>query len=497
MAHAIRSWIDRLSTKSLPAMALTRKRVPQLLDSPNSNNADLQRIISRDPGFSLAIYRAFSTLPHPPKEPITNIAHAIALLGIEPMTKACDQLPVLNLFLKGTARTALLDCYSRAGHAAWYALNWGQQLHLNNPEEMAVAALLSELGEMMLWSHAEQEMTQIIALERRGMRRSVAEQTILGFELNDLSLQLAERWKLPALLIDALNPSGAFQTRSLAVMLAAAMAKESGYNWCSEEMQELIELSAELNGTGLDQGRAEMHSLAAGAARNLNGLPVPLTALALLQPRPLPTVKVEQQKIVVTATEETQQTPASGIAAIRKKPEIDEKMDADTVPVNPKQSVKPDSNTISSPTANLLQERLDRLFRDLRESTGVDRIMFAMLSADGAQLQAKYTVSTATSSSLRQFKHPVGERHLLTLMMKKPQGIWLNRENQGKLSPLMSEQTRAALDTRGFYMSSLFINNLPMGLLYADRSDPEFLDKHGFSQFKSLTQRLCNELGQK
>ncbi|TVO75546.1 HDOD domain-containing protein [Sedimenticola selenatireducens] len=485
MTHAIRNWIDRLSTKALPAMALTRTRVPQLLNSPNSNNADLQRIISRDPGFSLSIYRAFSALPHPPKEPISNLAHAIALLGIEPMTRASNQLPALNDLLKGETRAALYACYSRAGHAAWYALNWGQQLRLNNPDEIAISALLLELGEMMLWAYAEQEMSQIIALEKRGMHRSTAEQTILGFELNELSAQLADRWMLPPLLVDALKPAGAFQVRSLAVMLASALAGASTKDWHSEQTLDLIELAAELLGQSPDQGRADFHSLAAGAARNLTGLPVPLSAYALLQPIVVPPVEIKRP--IKTASTIVEQ-------------EDREKLDSDTIPIastqqekTPPQINKVAANSNSSP----LQSRLMRIFHDIRESTGVDRVMFALLTPDRTQLRAKFIVGADKDSPLRQFQHPMGEHHLFTLIMKKPQDIWLNRENQKKITPLISEMGRIALDSRGFYMSSLFINNRPLGILYADRSDHKYLDKQGFSQFKSLAQRLSNELTQK
>ncbi|MCW8943307.1 MAG: HDOD domain-containing protein [Sedimenticola sp.] len=494
MANPIRSWIERLSAKALPAMALTRKRVPQLLNSPNANNADLQRIIARDPGFTLAIYRAFSTHPHPPREPITNLAHAISLLGVEPMTRASNQLPVLNEQLKGEARTALYACYSRAAHAAWYALNWGRLLKLQNPEEMAIAALLHELGEMMLWSHSQQEMSQIIALQRRGMTARTAEQTLLGFELSQLSLHLAEQWKLPELLLESWTPSGAFKIRSLTVMLAAALARESASNWHSNETEELIELAAELFGQELDQGYASIHSLAAGAARSLHGLPVPLAAYGLLKPTAAPVIVPEpaaSKAPDAPQPEKTDTTQSQGdkVTALR--------VDADTTPIVQQPAPASGTNAITNKTTSPLQERISQLFRDLRESTGVDRVMFAMLTPDKTQLKTKFIVGAEKNSPLRQFSHPMGERHLFTLMMKKPQGIWLNRENQGKLTPLFSEQSRSALDTRGFYMSSLFINNLPLGILYADRSDPEFLDKHGFNQFKSLAQRLCNELSQK
>lgn len=480
MDNALSGWIERMSSKALPAMALTRQRVLQLLDSPNTTHADLQRIIARDPGFTLAIFRQFSALPYPPREPVTNLAHAIALLGIEPTTRADRQLPNLDKQLTGKARSSLYDCYSRAGHAAWYAYNWGHDLRLGNPEEMAIAALLHELGEMLLWTYADSEMERVKTLVRRGMRQATAEEAILGFTLQQLSLQLAEQWNLPPLTGQALQPTGAFQIRSLAVMLASALARESRNSWRSEQTAELIELAAALNGLEPDRGHAYIKTLTAGAARNLSGLPLPLTVYALLEPCPVRPMRPKQT--VKKALTSTPPAPAVNAAA-----PMNETRAATKKPAIPKRLP-------AAPDSSRLQASLSRIFRELRTTAGVGRVMFAMLTPDRKAIKVKFISGAESSSPLRQFQHPVGERHLLTLLLKKTQHIWLHDGNRKQLLPLMNDQLRTTLDSRGFYMSSLIIKNHPIGILYADRSDDIPLDNQGFINFKSLTQQLCNEL---
>ncbi|WP_428605658.1 HDOD domain-containing protein [Sedimenticola sp.] len=479
MDKALTDWIERLSPLTLPAMALTRQRVMQLLDSPNTTHADLQRILSRDPGFTLAIFRLFSTLPQPPREPVTNLAHAIALLGIEPTTQADRQLPNLEKQLKNAARTALYDCYSRAGHAAWYAYRWGHDLRLSNPEEMAIAALLHELGEMMLWTHAEQQMQQITALIKRGMNASTAEETILGFNLQQLSLQLAQRWNLPPLVALSLQPVGAFQMRSLAVMLAAALARASRDGWHSDQTDELIGLAATLNGLEPDRGRAYIHELTAGVARNLSGLPLTLTVYALLE-RPK-----ASQKQAKRPTDAPMPPP----------------IDGDTIPIGQTAPTAPAaSQNKSRATAaadNPLQAGLSRLFRELRESAGVERVMFAMLTPDRQSLKAKFISGADQDSPLRRFHQPLSERQLLGLLMKKPQSIWLRPENRDQLLARMNASLQGSFDVRGFYLSSLYINNRPVGILYADHTDVTSLSPEGFQRFKRLSQRLCHELSRK
>ncbi|WP_260291373.1 HDOD domain-containing protein [Sedimenticola hydrogenitrophicus] len=489
--NTLNGWVERLGSRALPAMALTRQRVMQLLDSPNTTHADLQRILSRDPGFTLAIFRLFNALPQPPREPVSNLAHAIALLGIEPTSQADRALPDLHKQLSAGARAALYDCYSRAGHAAWYAYSWGHDLRLGNPEEMAIAALLHDLAEMLLWTYADRQMGQLTALIKDGMPQTDAEEQVFGFSLRHLSLQLAEQWNLPPLTAQALQPVGAFQARSLAVMLASALARETSRDWHSEQSGELIELAAAFNRLEPDPGRAYIHSLVAGVARNLSGLPLPLTVYALLS---APTAGPSGQAVASAPTASAPtQAPLPDPGA----------MDADTVPIaaapKPAAPVKRPEKPPAPPTAGAspLQASLSRIFRELRRTAGVERAMFAMLTPDRQALKVKFIVGVEPDSPLEKFQHPVGERHLLTLLLKKNQSIWLQESNREKLLPLMGEALRTTLDTRGFFMSSLFIKNRPIGILYADRVDDILLDIQGFNHFKSLTQRLCNELSRK
>lgn len=486
MDNSLSDWIERLNPKALPAMAPTRQRVLQLLDSPNTTNTDLQRIISRDPGFTLAIFRLFNQLPQPPKEPVTNLAHAIALLGIEPTTQADQTLPDIHKQLTERARQALYDCYSRAAHAGWYAYNWGHDLRLANPEEMAIAALLHELGEMLLWTHADRRMERVTLLVRGGCDRATAEVQIFGFTLQQLSRHLAERWNLPPLTARAQQPIGAFETRSLAVMLASALARETTAHWHSKPGEELIELTALFNRLSPDQGRAYIHSLAAGAARNLSGLPLTLSAYALLSPPAESSKNQQQQPEILTDTTLSTHTRS---------------VDADTVPIQktaPALSpTRASARRPAAPGTSPLQASLSRIFRDLRQSAGTGRAMFAILTPDRKTLKVKYISGAESGSPLRQFQHPVGERHLLTLLLKKHQSIWLHDSNREKLLPLMDKALRTTLDTRGFFLSSLYVKNHPVGILYADRTDNIPLDNQGFTQFKSLTQRLCNELSGK
>jgi len=468
MDNRLDHWTTQLANAALPPLEESRQQVDSLLGSRTSSNADLQQVIARDPGFALALFRTLHQLPNAPREPVSTLSHALSLLGTGQVSGAASRLPEPGLYPMGEPRRALLAGYARAGHAADYVVSWARTLGLSNTEELATAALFSELAELLLWSRGTREMEQRQLLIERGQSRARAELTLFGFELDQLSRALAERWGLPPLVVQSLQPSGAFQQRSLMVMLAAALARESHLDWYSEATRELLELVAELTRTSLDRATARTHAQAAESARSLASLPLPLSISGLMHPpgeRPV----TKRQK---PARPETARPPA--LIPERSTP----------FPV-------PRSGSSDPADRN---RRLGRLLNDLKSHAGVERIMVATLNGDGRRLKAKYIVGADKSALLRQFQHPVAGRHLFGIMLKKPQGLWLNVENRQKLLPLLTDEALNTLNTDGFYMSSLFVKNRPLGILYADRDDPGALDRQGFSQFKTLAQRLANEL---
>ncbi len=513
MGNNLDRWTDKLGELDLPAMALTMQRVPQLLDSPNTTNADYQRIIGRDPGFTLAIFKSFCNNKFAPKEPPSNLAHAIALLGLAPLEESSKTLKILKGSVNGRARHALYDCYSRAAHGAWYAYSLGRYCKDNNPEEMAIAALLHELAEMMLWAHAKEEMQLILGLMEGGQTRETAAFDTLGFTLDQLTATLSEQWRLPTLARDTLEATGAFQRRSLGVMLCSELARESARSWVSEETLELIEVAAEYQKRSINKTQAAIHCTTAKAARDLSGLPLPLTAYNLLlaevpRPKAVPEVthKPNRNKTNTGSLKGTSGIPSP--SPKRKKSPVTSEVTKATAlksdPVAPKNSNRrtpskqkplPTKRQKTPIKASPLQTAMQGVFNELREGIDLERILFAAVSPDKKSVKMKYAVGTGKESPLRNFQFQLGERTLFGILMKTPQNFWLNSNNREKYSPLIADTLKPALSENGFFATSIFVDGKPAGLIYGDTQKTDGLTSARFQQFKAIAQRLTNQMG--
>lgn len=99
------------------------------------------------------------------------------------------------------------ECETRAVLAGQLAAAWSVLRADATPEEVAMAALLSELGELLLW-HFAQELPQasLDALASGKARRTeLAQELACGFKFHELTLKCAEIWKLPGILIQLIR----------------------------------------------------------------------------------------------------------------------------------------------------------------------------------------------------------------------------------------------------------------------------------------------------
>ena len=96
----------------------------------------------------------------------------------------------------------LASCEASAYLARHLALRWGSARADISPDEVAMAALLSELGELLLWLFARElpEAAHAALHSGRASRSAQAQLDTCGFRFKDLTLKCATIWHLPSLL---------------------------------------------------------------------------------------------------------------------------------------------------------------------------------------------------------------------------------------------------------------------------------------------------------
>ena len=190
-------WAAFLSGRDLPCMPRSKQRLLELeeLKGETLSANELAEIAGADPFLCLRMLREAEKrrsqrLGHETSNPLS----AVMQLGTETFHKL-----LLNSQETDESVLGLAECEARSHLASRLALKWGSARSDISPDEIAMAALLAEIGELLLWLVAP-ELPKA-ALEALHSARSVQAQVdTCGFRFKDLTLKCATIWNLPSIL---------------------------------------------------------------------------------------------------------------------------------------------------------------------------------------------------------------------------------------------------------------------------------------------------------
>ena len=231
------AWVRALDSVEIPVLRRTVMELARLREHEEQVIArDIARVLLHDPMFTLQVLRYLQTHRSAAQtSDITTVEHALMMLGITPFFEHFGELPAVESALAGQplALDGLMHVVCRAHHAALYAHDWDNVRYDRRADEVAIAALLHDIAEMLLWCFAPQMSLRIAALLRAdaSLRSGAAQQAVLGFKLADLQGALIAEWKLAALLQSLMDDMHATHPRVMNVALAVDLARHSAYGW--------------------------------------------------------------------------------------------------------------------------------------------------------------------------------------------------------------------------------------------------------------------------
>lgn len=233
----IASWTDFLSDKEAPALRHTAQAITEAsARAERINVREIADIVLHDPMMTARVLR-FSARHRGRRQlqDLSTVEHAVMMLGVEPFFHHFAQFDVIEDHLKPQpqALLGLLHVIHRAQRAARYALDWATWRCDLNSEEVAIAALLHDLAEMLVWCHAPEQTLRIQSLQKANptMRSVEAQIAVLGFTMNDLQSLVCRKWELPELLLTLMDDASCGKPRVKNVKLAVDLARHTAHGW--------------------------------------------------------------------------------------------------------------------------------------------------------------------------------------------------------------------------------------------------------------------------
>ena len=233
----IDSWVALLGQAEMPILRQTARKLEEARQNIDQvSGRDITAIVLQDPLMAVRVLAYIQPFRGKHlRSDITTIANAVMMLGIEPFFRKFESPNTIETVLKSEPQALLgvLQAIRRVQRASRYAHEWAFERHDMNIEEVALAALLHDLSEILLWCFAPKlaiEIRDRLQADKTA-RSATTQEQVLGFPLVDLQLALCKAWNLPELLNTLMDDANAHLPRVQNVILAVNLARHSINDW--------------------------------------------------------------------------------------------------------------------------------------------------------------------------------------------------------------------------------------------------------------------------
>jgi HD-like signal output (HDOD) protein len=230
-------WVDHFKSIEIPVLRHTVHQLAELRETAETiNTRKLAAIVEHDPLMTLRVFQYMqANRSRSQSADITTIERSLVMIGTQNFYNSIQDPPIVEQQLKGypKAMLGLLKVIARSRSASAWARDWALFRQNVNFDEIAMAALLHDLVEILMWCFAPNLASR--AKERLatepGRRTVEIQQEVYSASLNEIAVELIAHWGLPPLLCSLMNQAEAETANVRNVVLAVDLARHASNGW--------------------------------------------------------------------------------------------------------------------------------------------------------------------------------------------------------------------------------------------------------------------------
>lgn len=471
MSENLENWIERISDNELPIFKYTVHAINDVVSQDASSTSDLSQIILRDANLTARVLRvANSAAYNVTGSQISTISRAIVYLGFNLVRDISMSLAIIDALLTGEKKEHALGLMAESFHAAVQARDFAERRGDDGAEEVFIAALLKNIGEITFWCVAGEEGVQIQELmENQNFSQQMAEQEVLGFTLEQLTVGLTRDWHLSDLLHSAINTPTLNNPRIKDIVLAIDVAKSSRKGWTDKKTLTAANKIADHLKFDKNEivGLLTTNAKKAAETANLFG------ASSIIKFLP---IEEKEKENNVNEVE-----PIFDVACPIADPILQLNILRD---LSGMLFDKPDLSLI-----------LETILEGIYRGVGLDRAVFALLTADKKAIKAKYALGKDSQKFTSEFHFSLQVNNVFSKLVDEQEALWIKDTQSDETKKIVNSEIRKILACREFYVAPLLFSGRVIGLLYADRKPSDRnLDNESFESFKHFAHEACHAL---
>lgn len=179
--------------QSLPTLPQVVEKLTTMVESPDVTAKDVGRLIASDQVLGAKVLRLVNSPFYGFPGRISSISHAIILLGFNVIKGVVLSASVFDLMEK-----SMIGLWEHSLGCAIVSGRISRALGISDPEEISTAALLHDIGKVLIRVSLREDYDKIQGLvQERGYSFRDAELEILGIDHAQIGSWLAQEWNLP------------------------------------------------------------------------------------------------------------------------------------------------------------------------------------------------------------------------------------------------------------------------------------------------------------
>ena len=193
--------------KAFPGMPATAARLLKLLDNPDSSASQIEEVLRYDAGLTANILKLTNSAYFGIPSKVSSVKQAIMMLGWKRL------LQLVMTMCMSTVMKRPVDGYGLPRGELWrhsIAVSVAAEavvkaLKIPEAEEVFTAALLHDVGKLVLGGFVKDDLEQIRAMVSKGIPFEVAEYMVIGTDHAEIGARILKKWDFPQDLVNAVN----------------------------------------------------------------------------------------------------------------------------------------------------------------------------------------------------------------------------------------------------------------------------------------------------
>lgn len=195
---------DSVKLYSLPDIYF---QIREMIRDTRFSAVDIGRVIAKDPALSMRLLKIVNSSFYGFQARIDTISRAVTIVGIEELQNLALATSVVDTFDRIPEDLVnMTDFWIQSIHCAVIAKLLAKKAAVLHSERLFLTGLLHDIGALVIYTKLPDQSRQILKNDFRNNRSmATMEQNVLGFTRADVGGELAEAWKLPESISEAIR----------------------------------------------------------------------------------------------------------------------------------------------------------------------------------------------------------------------------------------------------------------------------------------------------